>query len=304
MKILITGAKGQLGQTFSDVFAGHNLILVDRDELDITDLEKVENYVEAKKPEVIINCAAYTAVDKAEEEPEIARKINAEGAENLAKEAKKINSILVHFSTDFVFDGKSDIPYSELQTPSPLSIYGKTKFEGEKMVFAVGGRYFILRTSWLYSQHGKNFVKTIAKLGLEKDELKVVSDQIGSPTYTYDLAFAAGDLISQANSSKLKADSLFGLYNYSNDGECSWFEFAKEIVKLSGGKARVLPQTAYEYATSREGVTAERPAYSPLNCDKIKKLGIKTLPWQESLAKCIEILKSNKEPGSRNLTKN
>jgi len=297
MKILITGAKGQLGQTFQDVFAGHNLILADREELDISDSEKVEKYVEAKKPEVILNCAAYTAVDKAEEEPEIARKINVDGVKNLAQEAKKLDLIFVHFSTDFVFDGRENSPYSEEDQPNPLSVYGKTKYQGEQAVADTGGRYFILRTSWLYSQHGKNFVKTIMKLGQEKDELKIVSDQIGKPTYTYDLAFSVRDLIdfSVAQPHAPNSQKFYGLYNYANEGECSWYEFAREIVKLSGGKAKILAQTAYEYAASREGVTAERPAYSSLNCDKIKKLGIKTPPWQESLTKCIEILKSNKE---------
>jgi len=295
MKILICGADGQLGQTFQNVFSGHDLFLTDQGELDITDSEKVGNYLEVKKPEVVINCAAYTAVDKAEEEPEIARKINVDGAKYLAFAAKKNSSLFFHFSTDFVFDGKKNSPYTEEDQPNPLSIYGKTKYQGEQAVANIGGRYFILRTSWLYSQHGKNFVKTIAKLGLEKDELKVVSNQIGKPTYTYDLAFAVRDLIEQTSNLEPKTKNLFGLYHYSNNGECSWYEFAKEIVKLSGGKAKILPQTAYEYSASREGVTAERPVYSSLDCDKIKKLGIKIPEWQDSLAKCIEILKTNKE---------
>lgn len=293
MKILITGAKGQLGQTLEDVLSGHDLILVDREELDITDNEKVEKFVEAKRPEIIINCAAYNAVDQAEEEPEIARKINAEGPKNLAETAKKQDLLFFHFSTDFVFDGKKETQYTEEDQPKPLSKYGLSKYGGEQVVATLGGRYFILRTSWLYSQYGKNFVKTIMKLGGEKDELKVVSDQIGKPTYTYDLAFAVRELIDKVNNSSPEEESLFGLYNYADDGECSWYEFAKEIVKLSDGKANVLPQTAYEYAASREGITADRPAYSSLDCEKIKKLGIKTPPWQESLKKCIEILKSS-----------
>ena len=175
---------------------------------------------------------------------------------------------------------------------------------------AVGGKYFILRTAWLYSPFGKNFVKTIAKLGREKEELKIVSDQIGCPTYAYDLALAMKQLIDLVPSNQVieqpvstgtsqggsSNDSIFGLYHFAGTGECSWFEFAQEIVKLSDGKAKVIPQTSYEYAASRgETIIAERPKYSPLNCDKIEKLGIKTIPWQESLAKCIEILKQNKE---------
>lgn len=313
MKILITGASGQLGLTLQDVFDSDELILTDRDELDITDPIKVMNFVEAKKPEVIINAAGYTAVDKAEEERELARKINADGAGNLAAAAKKFNALFFHVSTDFVFDGKKTTPYLESDEPKPISEYGRSKLNGELAVTKVGGpqggplwgRYFILRTAWLYSPYGKNFVKTIAKLGEEKDELKVVSDQIGCPTYTYDLALAMKTLIEKANSSKsqgdpfssgIEANNFFGLYHFAGEGECSWFEFAKKIVKLSGGTAKVLPQTAYEYAASRgEAITADRPKYSVLDCAKIQKLGINTPPWQESLKKCIDILKENKE---------
>lgn len=295
MKILITGAKGQLGQTLEDVLTGYDLILADREELDISDTKKTINFVQAKKPEVIINCAAYNAVDQAIAEPEIARKINELGPKNLAQAAKEAVALFFHFSTDFVFDGKNNSPYTEKDQPNPLSDYGRSKLGGEQAVNEVGGRYFILRTAWLYSPYAKNFVKTIGKLSQEKDELKIVSDQIGSPTYTYDLAFAVRDLIEKVKSEGKNADKLFGLYHFAGEGECSWFEFAKEIVKLVGSKAKILPQTAYEYATSRENPTAERPAHSPLNCDKIKSLGIKTPFWQESLSKCIEILKENNE---------
>lgn len=280
------------------------MTLTDKDELDITDASAVENFVDVKKPDVIINAAGYTAVDKAEEERELARKINVDGARNLAAAAKKFNALFFHISTDFVFDGKKTTPYVETDEPNPLSHYGQTKLDSEIAVEKVGGKYFILRTAWLYSPYGKNFVKTIGKLGLEKDKLKVVSDQIGCPTYTYDLAMAMKELSVIGNQFSDSSNGLpttdngqpFGLYHFAGGGECSWFEFAKEIVKLSGGKAKVIPQTSYEYAASRgETLTAERPKYSPLNCDKIKKLGIKITPWQESLAKCIEILKQNKE---------
>jgi len=287
MKILITGANGQLGLTLQDVFAGDDLILTDRDDLDITDATAVENFIETKKPAVIINAAAYTAVDQAEIEKELAKKINVDGAHNLASAAKKVDAVFFHVSTDFVFDGKKTTPYTEDDKPNPLSYYGQTKLDSEIAVEKIDGKYFILRTAWLYSPFGKNFVKTIAKLGLEKEELKVVSDQIGCPTYAYDLAMAM----------KVLSDKTeYGLYHFAGDGECSWFEFAEEIVKLSGGTAKVIPQTSFEYAASRgETLTAERPSHSPLNCEKIMKLGIKTTPWQESLAKCIEILKQNGE---------
>ena len=299
MKILITGSKGQLGQTLEDVLSENDLILVDRDELDITDKSTVERFVDAEKPEAIINAAAYTAVDKAEEEAELAKNINVDGAKNLAEAAKKVGAAFFHISTDFVFDGKKDLPYTENDKPKPLSVYGKTKYDGEKAVQKIGGRYYILRTAWLYSPYGKNFVKTIMKLGQEKDELKVVADQIGCPTYSYDLADTIKQFVSRQSSvvsSKEKSDQLpaaggrppYGLYHFAGDGFCSWFEFATQIIKLSGGKAKVFKTTAEEY-----GSPAARPAYSVLDCSKIKLLGIKTVPWQESLKKCLKILKNN-----------
>ena len=294
MKILITGANGQLGLTLKDVFAGSDLTLTDKDELDITDTEAVNNFLDVKKPDVLINAAAYTAVDRAEVDKELAKKINVDGAANLAEAAKKFDALFFHISTDFVFDGEKTEPYVETDKPKPLSVYGETKDGSEVAVEKIGGRYFTLRSAWLYSPYGKNFVKTIAKLGKEKKELKVVSDQVGCPTYTYDLAVAMKELIEKAEGLEA-GDKLFGLYNYAGEGKCSWFEFAQEIIKLSDGTAKVLPQTAYEYAATRDGITAERPKYSVLNCDKIKKLGIKTIPWQESLTKCIDILKQNNE---------
>ena len=304
MKILLCGANGQLGLTLQDVFDADDLTLTDRDELDITNATKVLNFVEAKKPEVIINAAGYTAVDKAEEERELAKEINTDGAGNLAAAAKKFNALFFHISTDFVFDGEKTTPYVETDKPKPLSVYGQTKFDGELAVAKVGGRYFILRTAWLYSPYGKNFAKTMVKLSKEKDELKIVSDQIGCPTYTYDLAIAMKQLVVcspasvDQNSRPPTTDHrpLFGLYHFAGAGQCSWFEFAQEIVKLSCGKARVLPQTSEEYAAGRGGtITAKRPKYSVLDCSKIQKLGIKTPPWQESLKKCIETLKFQKE---------
>ena len=281
MKILITGARGQLGLTLTDVLSKHDLILTDREELDITNSGAVNKFVSKIKPDVIINAAAYTAVDQAESEKEIANKINVTGPKNLATEAKNVGAIFIHISTDFVLDGKKKTPYTENDQPKPLSIYGQTKYDGEKAVEQIGGKYYILRTAWLYSPYGKNFVKTIIKLGQEKDKLKVVADQIGCPTYSYDLASAIKNIIEK------KSAPPFGLYHFAGDGFCSWFEFAIQIVKLSAGKAKVFKTTAHEY-----GLPAARPAYSVLDCSKIKSLGIKTVPWQESLAKCIKILKS------------
>lgn len=299
MKILITGANGQLGLTLQDVFSDHDLILTDRDELDITDADAVDNFVETKKPDVVINAAAFTNVDQAEIDKDLAKKINLDGASNLAAAAKKVDAVFFHISTDFVFDGEKTTPYLETDEPNPLSIYGQTKFDSEKAVARIGGKYFILRTAWLYSPFGKNFVKTMAKLGREKDEIKVVSDQIGCPTYAFDLALAIKQLLNLVLNNEtieqLNNIPAFGLYHFAGDGECSWFEFATEIIKLTVGKAKVLAQTSEEYAKNRDGVTAKRPAHSTLNCDKIRALGVETPKWNDSLKKCIEILSKNKE---------
>jgi len=281
MKILITGAKGQLGLTLADLLSKHDLILTDREELDITNSSVVNTFVNKVKPDIIINTAAYTAVDQAETEKETADKINVTGPKNLSSATKEIGAIFIHISTDFVFDGKKKTPYSESDHPKPLSVYGQTKYDGEKAVEQIGGKYYIFRTAWLYSPYGKNFVKTIIRLGLEKDELKVVADEIGCPTYAYDLASAIKKIIEK------KPAPPFGLYHFAGDGSCSWFKFATEIVKLSTGKAKVFKTTAKEY-----GLPAERPAYSALDCSKIKSLGVETVSWKQSLKKCIDVLKS------------
>ena len=289
MKILITGANGQLGLTLQEVFSAHDLLLTDRDTLDITDNVAVDSFVNEKKPDVIINAAAYTNVDQAEIDKELAEKINLDGACNLAKTAKNFQAIFFHISTDFVFDGKKTKPYFETDEANPLSIYGQTKFDSEKAISEIGGRYFILRTAWLYSPFGKNFVKTMAKLGQEKDEIKVVSDQIGCPTYAFDLALAIKQLLSLALDNK----NIFGLYHFAGAGQCSWFEFATEVIKLTAGKAKVLPQTSEEYEKNRDGITAKRPRYSVLNCDKIRALGVKTPNWQDSVKNCLKILENS-----------
>ena len=279
MKILLTGANGQLGVTLQDVLREHDLILTDRDELDITDEQGCLEFVVEQKPDIIINAAAYTAVDQAEEEVDLARKINADGPRNLVVAAKAVDALFFQISTDFVFDGKKGTSYTESDEPNPLNKYGLTKLEGEKAVEEAGEKYFTLRTAWLYSPYGKNFVKTFIKLGHEKSELTVVADEIGCPTYAYDLANAIKYIIDN-NITK------YGLYHFAGTGQASWFEFAKEIVAMSGGTANILPTTAKEY-----GLPAKRPAYSVLDCSKIESLGVKTRPWKESLKECIEKLK-------------
>ncbi|TSC93647.1 MAG: dTDP-4-dehydrorhamnose reductase [Candidatus Berkelbacteria bacterium Athens1014_28] len=285
MKILIAGANGQLGTTLQKVFAGDELILTDSDNLDITDKLAVENFVDEKKPDLIINAAAYTAVDKAEVEKELAQKINVDGAKNLALAAKKIGALIIHISTDFVFDGKKGTPYVETDQPNPLSIYGETKYQSELAVSKNADKFYIFRTSWLFSEFGKNFVKTMIKLGREKDQIKVVNDQIGSPTYAFDLAETMKKII--------ELQPKFGLYHFSNSGSCSWFDFAKKIIELSDGGAKVLPQTSSEFAAGRSEPTAIRPAYSVLNCKKIEKLGIFRRPWKNALEECVNKILTN-----------
>ena len=260
MKILITGANGMLAKAVKERFKEAELICTDVEELDITNLQAVEEFVANCKPNVIINCAAYTAVDKAEEDVELARKINADGPKNLALAANKNNCILVHISTDYVFGG--DLPvddgiYFEDDEKNPQTAYGITKLEGENAIKANTENYYIFRTAWLYGD-GKNFVRTMLKLGKERDELNVVADQHGSPTYTVDLA----DMIYQALDKKIP----YGVYHTTNLGFTTWYEFTKEILKRANISSKVNPVTSEEYKTP-----AKRPKNSMLSKDKIYK---------------------------------
>lgn len=269
--LLITGSKGQLGTCLSQLLP--SAICVDVDALDITDLNSVKKFVEENKIDTIINCAAYTAVDKAEDDIDLARQINVNGVENLSLTGTKI----IHISTDYVFDGTGHLPYTELDTPNPVSVYGQTKLEGEKVLLENAKTAIVIRTAWLYSQYGNNFLKTMRKLGTERNNLNVVFDQIGTPTYAEDLAKAIVKIIPQIK------ESTKEVFHYTNEGVCSWYDFALSIMKYSNLPCKITPIESKAYPTK-----AQRPHYSVLNKSKIKNYFSIEIPhWTESLKKCI-----------------
>lgn len=278
--ILVTGANGQLGSELRKIgfSALDEVFYTDVAELDITDYAAVEKFVKDNEIDTIINCAAYTAVDKAEEEPELAAKINTEAVSNLARAAAKEGCLLIHISTDYVFDGTGTKPYSEKDKPCPVSVYGRTKLAGEEAILKSRCFHIIIRTAWLYSSFGNNFVKTILRLAAERPEINVVSDQVGSPTYAGDLAAAIVAIMDSEE--RIEHE---GIYHYSNEGVCSWYDFAAEIVRLSGKECRVKPVTTADYPTK-----TQRPAYSVLDKSKIKKtFGIEIPEWKDALAKMM-----------------
>ncbi len=284
--LLITGANGQLGNEMRCIADCDNInsyIFTDVEELDITNFSDICNFVEIHKPDFIINCAAYTAVDKAEDDNEICTKINTLAVENLANAAKIANAKIIHVSTDYVYGGDATMPYIESDTTNPKSVYGKTKLDGEiALANILPEQSITIRTSWLYSSYGRNFVKTMISLGKERESLNVVCDQRGTPTFARDLANA---IMSIVKSNKFEA----GIYNYSNEGECSWYEFACEIFKLAKIDCKVNAITTEQYPTK-----AQRPAYSVLDKSKIKRVyGLEIPKWKESLIECIMLLNSN-----------
>lgn len=287
--ILITGAKGQLGNELKVVsrnYYGNDFIFTDIDTLDITDPDKTVDFIRKTKPDWIINCAAYNLVDKAESEYESAVLLNGTAVKNISTALKDSTCRFIHISSDYVFDGNSDIPYAEYSLPNPLSAYGKSKLEGERSALIHHGS-MVIRTSWLYSSFGKNFVRTMLRLGSEKDSVNVVSDQTGNPTYARDLAEAILHIVSGVNRQQIAFNA--GIYHYSNEGECSWFEFAKAIMEEAGLNCTVLPILTKDYPTD-----AKRPAYSALNKKKIKDNYDLTIPqWRTSLKKCIKIIKNS-----------
>ncbi len=271
-KILVTGANGQLGTELQKLLP--NAMFADIDVLDITDLEAVRKFVNDNQIDVIVNCAAYTAVDKAEDDVELAQKINEDGPRNLALSGAKI----VHISTDYVFSGTNHKPYLPEDATNPVSVYGKTKRAGELAVLDNAKIAVVIRTAWLYSAHGNNFVKTMRRLGSEKESLNVVADQIGSPTYAEDLAQAIVTILPQIN------EVNKGIYHYTNEGVCSWYDFATEIMSLSGLACKVKPISSSAYPTK-----ATRPFYSVLSKEKIKNVFNIEIPhWKESLVKCLK----------------
>ena len=274
-KILVTGSNGQLAQCLKDVVKHHDELDVDfRDltGLDITNKQQLSSYFSKFKLDYCINCAAYTAVDLAEEQSDLAYAVNSEGPKNLALICKEYQVKLVHISTDFVFDGQQRTPYSETDAPNPLSVYGASKLQGERNIQDVMENYFIVRTSWLYSEYGKNFMKTMLKLSEKRDQISVVSDQIGSPTYAGDLAAALTKIV-------LSSSTNYGVYHYSNLGTTSRYDFAVEIFKQFGKTIEVKPIKTKDYPTA-----AKRPKYSVLDTTKIKNNFDYTInDWQRSL---------------------
>ena len=287
-KVLVTGANGQLGMSLSDLSDQFDGVMLfrSRKDVDITDRESIRSVINTFKPDYIINCAAYTAVDKAEAEVEKAFDINKQGLINLIKETEDLQCKIIHISTDYVFNGSNSLPYKEEDGIDPQSVYGSSKAEGEKALLEMAAsRSVIIRTSWLYSEYGHNFLKTMLRLGKEKESISVVDDQIGVPTYTKDLANAIFKLIIK----NISIDSKKNIFHFSNAGESNWFEFAKEIMKIADLNCSVNPIPTSSFPTP-----AQRPKYSILNSEKIEDLlKIKIRPWQDALTECINIIKKD-----------
>jgi dTDP-4-dehydrorhamnose reductase len=284
--ILITGAKGQLGnelKVVSQKYYGYDFIYTDIDTLDISDPLKTADFIHKTKPDWIINCSAYNQVDKAESDYENALMVNGIAVRNISDSLKDSTCRFIHISTDYVFDGNSSTPYSDSSPANPLSAYGRSKLEGEKAALTHYGS-MVIRTSWLYSSFGNNFVKTIIRLANEKDSLKVVSDQTGTPTYAADLAEAIMQIISGVIRNQLAFNG--GIYNYSNEGVCSWYDFALAIIEEAGLNCQVIPILSVDYPTA-----AKRPSYSVMNKAKIKENYNISIPhWRTSLKRCIKEL--------------
>lgn len=284
MNILITGANGQLGRSLRRLggVSPHNYPFTDVAELDITDAAAVLRTVEERRIDVIVNCAAYTDVERAEEDEPTAELLNHKAAGNLAAAAKATGATLFHVSTDYVFDGTAHTPYTEDGTPSPLGAYGRTKLAGERAVMASGCRYLIFRTAWLYSEYGNNFLKTMLRLTSERDTLQVVFDQIGTPTYAGDLALAIFSII---ESERYAGNE--GVYHFTDEGVCSWYDFATEIAAAAGhDSCHIIPCHTSEFPTK-----AARPAYSVLDKTKIKTTFQMDIPhWREPMIYCLKQL--------------
>ena len=286
MNILVTGANGQLGMEMRNVSAGSadRYIFTDVAELDITNADAVDRVIASEKVDVIVNCAAYTNVDKAEEDEQAADLINHRAVAILASAAAKHDATLIHISTDYVFDGRSCIPYKEDDTTSPTGAYGRTKLAGERAVIESGCRYLIFRTAWLYSTYGKNFVKTMMKLTAEKDSLNVVFDQVGTPTCAADLAALIYKVITDRMLDRQ------GIYHFSNEGVCSWYDFAVEIRDLCGNTCEIRPCHSDEFPSK-----VKRPHYSVLDKTKVRNVFKVTISyWEDSLVKCLNQLKYEK----------
>ncbi|NCN44058.1 MAG: dTDP-4-dehydrorhamnose reductase [Piscirickettsiaceae bacterium CG_4_9_14_3_um_filter_43_564] len=286
LNILVTGQNGQLGQSLAKIakdYPQFDFIFLGREQLDLSQPATLANALENIAFDIIINCAAYTAVDKAESEPELADAINHLAVEQLAQICNQRRATLIHISTDYVFDGKNYNPYIETDPVDPQGVYGITKLKGEQAMQAVNPKGAIIRTSWVYSEFGNNFVKTMLRLGAERDSLNVIYDQVGSPTYATDLAQAILALLSQPE--QLNQTQV---YHYSNEGVCSWYDFAKAIFEMSGTRCKVNPIETKDYPTP-----AKRPHYSLMNKAKIKQDYLITIPyWRDSLKIALNCLES------------
>lgn len=282
-KVLVIGAGGQLGQCIKKIVAKRSVLDVafpEEGAANILNVEDLSALFSQEKPTYVINCAAYTAVDKAEDEADIAKAVNETGARNLAQLCKQHQATLVHISTDFVFEGNDIKLLKEDDVAKPISVYGATKLDGELAIIEELDQHIILRTSWLYSEFANNFVKTMLKLGADRDELNIIADQVGTPTYAIDLANTIFDIIQNPG-------KKYGVYHFSNEGVTSWFDFAKAIFDLSGTQVRVNPIPTSAYPTK-----ATRPHFSVMDKTKIKKDYNIIVPyWRDSLAKCIDELK-------------
>ncbi len=280
MKVFVTGVKGQLGYDVVKELQKRGLeaIGVDIDEMDITDAASVDEVITGANPDAVIHCAAYTAVDAAEDNIDLCRRVNADGPLNIAKVCKKLDIPMIQISTDYVFDGQGTRPWEPDDACGPLSVYGLTKYEGEQAVINTLEKYFIVRIAWVFGINGKNFVKTMLNLGQTRDHLTVVNDQFGSPTYTYDLAKLLVDMIQS---------DKYGIYHATNEGICTWYEFACEIFKMAGMDVKVDPVTSDNYPTK-----AKRPSNSRMNKDKLTENGFDKLPtWQDALERYLKELK-------------
>lgn len=286
--VLVTGANGQLGNSLralSGRYSSYAFLFTDVDELDICDKEAVRAYVNGNQVDYILNCAAYTAVDKAEDNEALCLRINAGAVRNLGEAASEAGARILHISTDYVFDGTAHIPYVETDPTCPVSVYGRTKLAGEEALLSVCPDAVIIRTAWLYSEYGRNFVKTMLRLGKEREEISVVFDQIGTPTYAGDLAEAMCKVLEASERGAFQP----GIYHYSNEGVCSWYDFTVKILQAAGLPCRVKPIESKDYPSP-----TARPPYSVLNKKKIKAAYDLAIPhWEESLRRCMAALEEN-----------
>ena len=277
MKVLVTGVKGQLGYDVVNELEkrGHIAIGTDIEEMDITNKDSVSSVIKESTPDAVIHCAAYTAVDAAEDNEAICRKINAEGTQNIADVCKELDIKMTYISTDYVFDGEGERPWEPEDERTPLNVYGQTKYEGELAVQNTLDKYFIVRIAWVFGVNGKNFIKTMLNLGKTRDSLTVVNDQFGSPTYTYDLAKLLVDMVETEK---------YGIYHATNEGICTWYEFACEIFKQAGISVKVSPVSASEYPAK-----AKRPSNSRMSKEKLTQNGFEKLPtWQDALSRYLK----------------